>query len=241
MPAQTQGTAKQTAQRPMPKVVSAADWQKAQEALMKKEKAATKAHDALAAERRRQPMTRIDKTYEFEGPGGKSALIDLFDGRDQLLLYHFMFAPGVHGWPRAGCVGCSFFVDQICDPVHLNQRDVSLAIVSRAPLANIEAYRKRMGWQFPWYSSAGSDFNTDFGLTTSEGENHGLSVFLRDGWNIYRTYFTTARGLELLGSTWSFLDILPYGRQEVGEDSPPGWPQTPPFTWWRRHDEYGQR
>jgi len=236
MPAQ----AKQTSQKAMPKIVSAAEWQKAHEALMKKEKAATKVRDGLAAERRRQPMTRIDKVYEFEGPAGKSALIDLFDGRDQLLLYHFMFAPGVHGWPKGGCVGCSFFVDQICDPVHLNQRDVSLAMVSRAPLANIEAYRKRMGWQFPWYSSAGSDFNADFGMTTAEGENHGLSVFLRDGWDIYRTYFTTARGLEYLGSTWSFFDITPYGRQEIGEDSPPGWPQTPPLSWWHRHDEYGQ-
>jgi predicted dithiol-disulfide oxidoreductase (DUF899 family) len=229
----------------MPKIVSAAEWQRAHEAFLKKEKAATKAHDALAATRRRQPMTRIAKAYAFDGPAGrqpgsKASLLDLFDGRDQLLLYHFMFAPGVHGWPKAGCPGCSFFLDQICDPVHLNQRDVSLAVVSRAPLANIAGYQKRMGRQLPWYSSAGSDFNTDFGLTTPKGENHGLSVLLRDGDEIYRTYFSTARGLELLGSTWSFLDITPYGRQETWEDSPAGWPQTPPFAWWRRHDEYGQ-
>ena len=234
-------TAKAT-KKALPPIVSATEWKKAHEALLKKEKAATKAHDALAAERRRQPMTRVDKTYEFEGPAGSpegnATLLDMFDGRDQLLLYHFMFAPGVHGWPKAGCPGCSFFLDQICDPVHLNARGVSLAVVSRAPLANIEAYRKRMGWKLPWYSSGGSDFNADFGLTTPEGENHGLSVFLRHDWDIYRTWFSTARGLELLGSTWSFLDITPYGRQETWEESPPGWPQTPPFSWWRRHDEY---
>ncbi len=234
MPAQ----AKKSAKKAMPPIVSAAEWQKAHEALLKKEKAATKAHDSLAAERRRQPMTPIDKAYEFDAPEGKATLLDMFDGRDQLLLYHFMFAPGVNGWPKAGCPGCSFFLDQVCDPVHLNARGVSLAVVSRAPLANIEAYRKRMGWRLPWYSSANSDFNTDFGLTTPEGENHGLSVFVRNDWDIYRTYFSTARGLELLGSTWSFLDITPYGRQETWEDSPPDWPQTPPFTWWRRHDEY---
>ncbi len=242
MPAKASAKAPGKTKKAMPKVVSAAEWQKAHQAFLKKEKAATKAHDALAAERRRQPMTRIEKIYEFDGlagkKSGKASLLDLFDGRDQLLLYHFMFAAGVNGWPKAGCPGCSFFLDQICDPVHLNQRDVSLAIVSRAPLANIAGYQQRMGWPFPWYSSAGSDFNTDFGLTTPEGEDHGLSVFLRDGADIYRTYFSTARGLEQLGSTWSFLDITPYGRQETWEDSPAGWPQTPPFTWWRRHDEY---
>jgi predicted dithiol-disulfide oxidoreductase (DUF899 family) len=233
--------ARKLARKAMPRVVSAAEWQKAHEALLKQEKAATKAHDALAAERRRQPMTRIDKAYEFEGADGKATLPDLFDGRAQLVLYHFMFAPGVNGWPGAGCPGCSFFLDQFSNVVHLNARDVSLAVVSRAPLANIVAYRKRMGWNLPWYSSAGSDFNADFGMTTLEGENHGLSVFLRDSGDVYRTYFSTARGLELLGSTWSFLDITPYGRQETWEDSPAGWPQTPPFTWWRRHDEYAAR
>jgi predicted dithiol-disulfide oxidoreductase (DUF899 family) len=245
MPAKTKpAQPKKPGKKVMPKIVSAAEWQKTHQVLLEKEKAATKAQDALAAERRRQPMTRIDKPYVFEGPAGntngRASLLDLFEGRSQLLLYHFMFAAGVNGWPKAGCPGCSFFLDQICSPVHLNARDVSVAVVSRAPLANIQAYRKRMGWTLPWYSSAGSEFNADFGLTTPEGENHGLSVFLRDGKDIYRTYFSTARGLELLGSTWSFLDIMPYGRQETWEVSPPGWPQTPPFTWWRRHDEYGQ-
>jgi predicted dithiol-disulfide oxidoreductase (DUF899 family) len=150
-----------------------------------------------------------------------------------------MFAPDVQGWPTAGCPGCSFFTDQISHFSHLHARDVSFAMVSIAPLANILAYRKRMGWTVPWFSSAGSDFNRDFGLTTDRGETFGLSVFLRDSDNIFRTYFTNGRGVEALGSTWTFLDLTPYGRQEEWEDSPEGWPQTAPYQWWRRHDEYG--
>ena len=214
---------KQPDRTPFPKIVSQAQWQAAHERLLAKEKAATRARDKLAAERRRQPMTRIEKDYVFTGPKGPARLRDLFEGRRQLVLYHFMFAPGVSGWPQAGCDGCSMFVDQIGHP---------------APLANIEAYRKRMGWTLPWYSSADNDFNVDFGRTTPEGETFGLSVFLRDGDDVYRTYFTEGRGVEALGSVWTFLDLTPYGRQEEWEDSPPGWPQTPPYTWWRRHDEY---
>lgn len=224
----------------LPKVVSEAEWRAAHEALLAKEKEFTRARDALAAQRRRSPMTRIEKDYVFDGPAGKVRLADLFDGRPQLLLYHFMFAPGVNGWPSAGCPGCSLYLDNIGQftRVHLNRRDASFAVVSRAPLENIESYRKRMQWTVPWVSSAGNTFNTDFGLTTPEGEQHGLSVLLRDGASIYRTYFTTARGLETMGTIWSFLDITPYGRQESWEDSPQGWPQSPPYQWWRRHDEY---
>src|SRR4029079_18390425 len=137
------------------------------------------AHDALAAERRRLPMVPIDKDYVFEGPRGKVRLLDLFEGRTQLVLYHFMFAPGVGGWPNAGCPGCSFVIDQICHPAHLHARDVSFAIVSRAPLKKILAYKKRMGWQLPWVSSAKSDFNQDFGRSRPQGEIFGLSVFIR--------------------------------------------------------------
>ena len=222
----------------MPPIVSPQEWEAARLELLVKEKELTRARDALAAERRRQPMVRIDKAYEFQGPKGKASLQDLFEGRRQLLLYHFMFAPGVNGWPKAGCPGCSFFLDQMGNMAHLQARDVSFAVVSRAPPANIRGYQKRMGWTLPWYSSAGSDFNTDFGLTTQEGEQHGLSVFLREGEDVYRTYFTTARGMEPLGSTWMFLDITPFGRQETWEDSPARWPQTPPYSWWHRHDEY---
>jgi len=223
-----------------PKVVSEADWQVAREKLLVKEKAATRARDALAAERRRLPMVRLGKDYVFEGPDGAASLVDLFDGRRQLIVYHFMFAPGVEGWPSAGCPGCSMVVDQVGHLAHLHARDTSFVLVSRAPLAQLERYKKRMGWTIPWFSSSGSDFNRDFGLTTDEGETFGLSVFLRDENDVFRTYFTNGRGVEALGSVWTFLDLTPLGRQEDWEDSPAGRPRTPPYTWWRRHDEYGK-
>jgi predicted dithiol-disulfide oxidoreductase (DUF899 family) len=222
----------------LPAVVSAAEWQSAHEILLAKEKAATRARDALAAERRRQPMVKIDVPYAFDGPRGKASFLDLFEGRRQLIVYHFMFAPGVDGWPDAGCPGCSFFVDQIGHLAHLRARDVSFALVSSAPREKLAAYQQRMGWSVPWYSSAGSSFNRDFRVTTDRGERFGLSVFLRDGDDIYRTYFTTSRGVEALGSTWTFLDLTPLGRQESWEDSPAGWPQSAPYAWWARHDEY---
>lgn len=222
----------------LPRIVSQADWQVAHEQLLTAEKAATRARDALAAQRRRLPMFSIEKNYLFEGPGGKASLLDLFEGRRQLIIYHFMFAPGVDGWPAAGCVGCSFFVDQIGNLAHLHARDASMCLVSRAPLANIERYKQRMGWSIAWFSSSGSDFNSDFGVTTAAGETFGLSVLLREGDQVFRTYFTSERGVEALGSTWTFLDLTPLGRQENWEQSPPGWPQSPPYRWWRRHDSY---
>jgi len=223
----------------LPEVVSPQEWQAAMDEVRAKEKEATRARDALAAERRRLPMARIDKDYVFEGHDGKRSLLDLFEGRRQLIMYHFMFAPGVEGWPDAGCPGCSMMVDQFGHPAHLHARDTSRAVISLAPLEKIEAYRKRMGWTFPWLSSEGTDFNKDFGVSTPQGETFGLSVFLRDGDDVYRTYFTNGRGVESLGPVWSFLDVTPLGRQEEWEDSPEGYPQTPPYEWWRRHDEYG--
>jgi predicted dithiol-disulfide oxidoreductase (DUF899 family) len=223
----------------LPNVVSQAEWLAAGKQVLAKEKQLTRQHDQLAAERRRMPMVKVDKPYGFEGPDGQASLPDLFEGRRQLIVYHFMFAPGVGGWPTAGCPGCSLVVDQIAHLAHLHARDTSFALVSRAPLSNIQAYQQRMGWAIPWYSSSESDFNDDFGVTTPKGETFGLSVFLRDGDNVYRTYFTNGRGVEALGSVWTLLDLTPYGRQEEWEDSPEGWPQTPPYEWWRRHDEYG--
>jgi predicted dithiol-disulfide oxidoreductase (DUF899 family) len=225
----------------LPNVASQAEWVAASKRLLAKEKKLTRERDQLAAERRRLPMVKIDKSYVFEGPAGKPSLLDLFEGRRQLIVYHFMFAPGVEGWPTAGCSGCSMVVDQIAHPAHLHARDVSFALVSRAPLSRIQPYQKRMGWSIPWYSSSDSDFNDDFGVTTPKGETFGLSVFLREGDSIYRTYFTNGRGVEALGPVWTFLDLTPYGRQEDWEDSPEGWPQTPPYEWWRRHDEYGKQ
>jgi predicted dithiol-disulfide oxidoreductase (DUF899 family) len=225
-----------------PPVVSAAEWQAAHEQLLAKEKDATRARDALAAERRRQPMIRIDKDYVFEGPNGSASLTDLFEGRRQLIVYHFMFGPS----QDVGCNGCSMFVDQVGHLAHLHARDTSFTLVSRAPLAKIEPYKKRMSWTIPWYSSFDSDFNVDLGLSPEtpqpseyqDGESFGLSVFLRDGDEVFRTYFTTLRGVEAVGSVWTFLDLTPLGRQEDWEDSPEGWPQGPRYEWWRRHDEY---
>jgi predicted dithiol-disulfide oxidoreductase (DUF899 family) len=225
-----------------PEIVSEAEWRAAREALLEKEKAMTRSRDALAAERRRLPMVRIEKDYVFEGTDGPVRLLDLFDGRPQLLLYHFMFAPGANGWPTAGCPGCSMFLDSLGQyaRVHLNARDASFAVVSLGPLASLQAYRERMGWDVRWVSSANNTFNADFGITTPQGENHGLSVLLRDGAQIYRTYFSSSRGLETVGTIWSLLDLTPFGRQEEWEDTPKGRPQSPPYQWWRRHDEYGR-
>jgi predicted dithiol-disulfide oxidoreductase (DUF899 family) len=227
----------------LPPIVSDADWRKAHEALLAKEKELTHAHDALAAERRRLPMHRVEKKYTFEGPNGAVTLLDLFDGRPQLLLYHFMFAEGVHGWPSAGCPGCSMFMDNLGQfaLTHIAHRDVAFAVVSRGPLASLLTYQKRMAWNATWVSSAKNTFNVDFGLTTERGENHGMSVFVRDGSEIFRTYFTTARGLEPAGTVWSLLDLTPFGRQEAWEDSPAGRPQSAPYQWWRRHDEYDKK
>ena len=213
----------------LPPVVSPAEWQAAREKLLAKEKEATRARDALAAERRRLPMVEIDKEYVFEG-------------RRQLIVYHFMFGPN----QDEGCDGCSMVADNIGHLAHLHARDTSLALVSRAPLAKIQPFKERMGWTIPWFSSFGSDFNVDFGVSPEtprpgeyqDGESFGLSVFLRDGDRIFRTYFTSERGVEALGSNWSFLDLTPLGRQEDWEDSPAGYPQTSRYTWWRHHDKY---
>lgn len=214
-------------------VVSEADWQTARDELLAKEKEATRALDALAAERRRLPVVRIEKDYELEGPDGKVELVDVFDGRRQLVVYHFMFAPG--GEP---CTGCSSFTDNIPDLTHLRERDTTFALISRAPYDEILAFKQRMGWTLPWYSSFGSEFNYDFGVSTAEGEAFALSVFIRDGDAVYRSYVTASRGVDRLRLDFNLLDLTPLGRQEEWEDSPAGWPQGPPYTWWRKHDEY---
>ena len=219
----------------LPTVVSSEEWQAANEAILAREKEATRARDTLNAERRRMPMVKIEKEYTFEGSDGPAKLADLFEGRRQLILYHFMFGPD---WEE-GCGGCSMLVDNMGHPAHLHARDTNLALVSRAPLAKLEVFKMRMGWEIPWYSSFDSDFNFDFEVSTQAEETFGLSVFLRDGRDIYRTYFTDRRGVEHLGSNWTYLDLTPLGRQEIWEDSPEGWPQSEPYVWWRHHDKYG--
>jgi predicted dithiol-disulfide oxidoreductase (DUF899 family) len=217
-----------------PTVVDADEWRAAVDALLVQEKELTRQKDAVAAARRRLPMTLVDPGYRFEGADGAPTLLELFDGRSQLITYHFMFG---EDWDE-GCVGCSWVVDAMSHPAHLNARDTSLVLVSLAPLTNLLAYRDRMGWDLPWYSSSGSSFNVDMGATVEGEEHHGLSVFLRDGDDVYRTYFTGDRGIEHLGSHWTYLDLLPYGRQEPWEDSPAGWPQSAAYEWHRRHDDY---
>ena len=217
----------------LPKIVSRDEWRAAREALLLKEKQATRARDALNAERRRLPMVRIEKEYVFGGPDGRATLLDLFEGRRQLVLYHFMFGPS----HDEGCDGCSMVVDNMGHPAHLNARDITRILVSRAPLEKIEPFRQRMGWETPWYSSFRSDFNHDFGVGPEQpqpdeyqdGETCGLSVLLRDEDDVYQTYVTDGRGVEYLGSSFSYFDLAPYGRQEDWEDSPAGWPQHPTY------------
>jgi len=217
-----------------PPTVSPQEWEAAREDLLVKEKELTRARDALAASRRRMPTMAVKKEYAFEGPHGPAGLLDLFDGRRQLIVYRFFFEPGVNGWPERGCRGCSFLADQVADLAHLNARDTTLAFVSRAPQPDIERWKARMGWEIPWFTIT-DEFDADFGVD----EWHGTNAFIRDGDRILRTYFVNSRGDEAMGSTWSYLDLTALGRQEEWEDSPEGYPQGPPYQWWNLHDEYG--
>ena len=219
----------------MPPTVSPQEWEAAHKELLVKEKELTRARDALAAERRRMPRMEVEKDYRFEGPDGPACLLDLFEGRRQLIVYRFFYEPGVAGWPERGCPGCSMVADQVAHPAHLNARETTLAFVSRAPQPDIERWRARMGWELiPWYTVT-DDFDKDFGVD----EWHGTNAFFRDDEDrIFRTYFVDGRGVEVMGGTWAYLDITALGRQEEWEDSPEGYPQTPTYQWWRRHDEY---
>lgn len=240
----------------LPDIVSRDEWRAARERLLAKEKEFTRARDALNAERRRLPMVGIDKTYTFTGPDGEASLLDLFDGRRQLITYHFMFDPS---WD-AGCPGCSRVTDNIGHLAHLHARDTSLVVVSRAPLPKLTAFKERMGWTVPWFSSYGSDFNYDFHVTLDEsvapveynfrdrdelsrrgggvsGEAPGVSAFLRDGDDVFHTYSAYARGTDLLTGTSNYLDLTALGRQEFWEQ-PPGRANSTAGGWWRLHDEY---
>jgi len=226
----------------LPEIVSREEWVTARRDLLDKEKRFTRERDALNAERRRLPMVGVEKPYVFDGPDGSARLLDLFEGRSQLIVYHFMW---LYDEDRA-CPSCSAFVDQIGHLAHLNARDTTFAAISRGPLAKIEAFKERMGWTFPWYSSAASDFNFDFHVTFDESvapfeynfrtkseieatgipvgeweqpfDLHGLSVFLRDGERVFHTYSTYARGTDGLGFVSTFLDLTPLGRQEEWEE-----------------------
>jgi predicted dithiol-disulfide oxidoreductase (DUF899 family) len=225
-----------------PPIVERQEWDAAREELLVEEKKLTRARDALAAKRRRMPWLAVEKAYRFEGPDGPVSLVDLFEGRRQLVVYRFFYEPDITtfaeggSYPERACAGCSFLADQVAHPAHLNARETTLAFVSRAPQADIQGLKERMGWHVPWYTLT-DDFDADFDV----GEWHGTNAFIRDGERIFRTYFIDARGDEAMGSTWSYLDITALGRQEEWEDSPEGYPQTPPYGWWNYHDRYGAR
>jgi len=218
-----------------PVIVSAQEWEAARQRLLVKEKELTRARDALAAQRRRMPWLAVDEEYAFDGPAGRVRLLDLFEGRRQLIVYRAFFEPGVYGWPHHACRGCSLVADQVAHPAHLNARDTTLAFVSRAPQADIARVKARMGWNMPWYTMT-DRFDADFGVD----QWHGTNAFIRDGARIYRTYFVNNRGDEVMGGTWAYLDLTALGRQEQWEDSPEGYPQTPAYTWWNWHDEYDE-
>jgi predicted dithiol-disulfide oxidoreductase (DUF899 family) len=234
---------------PHPPIVSRDQWLADRKRLLAHEKELTQHYDRINAERRRLPMVRIEKDYVFDGPNGKQNLQALFDGRRQLIVYHFMFDAS---WDK-GCQGCTSLVSALGDLSLLKQRDTTFVLISRAPLAKLEAYKAQQGWSIPWFSSFGSDFNYDFHVTLDpkvapveynyrnkaeleaalghaiEGEEHGLSVFFRLDNDVFHTYSTYARGTESLTDTYRLLDTTPYGRQQEFEDSPPGWPQKPTY------------
>ena len=234
---------------PMHQVVSPSEWLAARRALLEKEKAFTRQRDGLSAERRALPWVKVDTDYVFTGPNGSIRLSDLFAGRGQLVVYHYMFHPD---W-EAGCKSCSFWADNFNGIIaHLNQRDVSMAAVSRAPYPQLAAFKQRMGWNFDWVSSEGTTFNHDFAVSFTpeelarDGNNYnfdthrfggpeapGLSVFTKDAdGTIYRTYSCYARGLDMLNGAYQFLDVVPKGRDEA---------ELPyPMAWVRLRDEYGR-
>ncbi len=235
---------------PHPPIVSHDQWLAERKKLLAHEKELTRQHDRVNAERRRLPMVRIEKDYVFDGANGKQRLKDLFEDRRQLVIYHFMFDPS---WEN-GCPGCTGYANALGDLSMLHNCDTMFAMVSRAPLAKLEAYKAKKGWSVPWYSSFGSDFNYDFHVTNDEkvapveynyrnkaeleankvpnaisGEEHGLSVFFRIGDDVFHTYSAYARGTEGRTGSRALLDMTPYGRQQDFEDSPPGWPQRPTY------------
>jgi predicted dithiol-disulfide oxidoreductase (DUF899 family) len=224
-----------------PSIVSASAWEAARAQLLVKEKALTRARDALAAERRRMPRMAVEKDYRFEGPDGPASLTDLFDGRRQLIVYRAFYGPEVTtyaeggSYPERACVGCSLVADQVAHPAHLNARDTTHVVVSPAPQVDIQQLKQRHRWEHkPWYTLT-DDFDKDFDVD----DWHGTNAFIRNDGRIFRTYFVNVRGDEQMGSTWSYLDLTALGRQEEWEDSPEGYPQTPPYQWWNYHDAYG--
>jgi predicted dithiol-disulfide oxidoreductase (DUF899 family) len=217
-----------------PPIVSRKEWEAARKQLLVKEEELTRTRDAMAAQRRRMPWMLVERKYEFDGPKGRASLLDLFDGRRQLIVYRAFFEPGVFGWPEHACRGCSYGADQVSHLAHLNARNTTLVYASRAPQADIARLKERMGWEpIPWYTMTDS-FDSDFGVD----EWYGYNAFIRDGDKVFRTYFINGRAAEAMGTTLGFLDMTALGRQETWEDSPEGYPQDPPHIWLNWHDNY---
>ena len=219
---------------PLPPIVSRSEWEKARAELLLREKELTRLKDSVSAARRRLPMVEITESYTFESERGAVTLLDLFDGRRQLILQHFMFGSD---WDQ-GCDGCSMMAEHIGPLSHLHAKDTSFVLVSRAALPTLLRFRDRMGWQLPWVSSEGTTFNEDFGATVDGEERQSVSVFLRDGDRVFHTWQTFSRGEEPFMVVFDLLDLTPYGRQETWEQSPDGWPQQPPYEWMRLADSY---
>ncbi len=219
---------------PWPAVVDRTAWDDARGVLLQQEKALTRMKDAVSAARRRMPMVHVPADYTFVGAQGTVTLLDLFEGRDQLIVQHFMFAPE---WEE-GCDGCSMMAERVGPLDHLHARRTSFALTSRAPLARLQAFRERMGWDLPWYSTTDDRFNTDFGATVDGEERQAISVFLRRRDQVFHTYSTHARGEEPFMVVLDLLDLTPFGRQEAWENTPPGRPQEPTYSWMRLKDRY---
>lgn len=219
----------------LPEVVDPEEWQRARDALLVKEKAHTRAGDALAAERRRLPMVEVDAAQVLVGPDGPLTLLDMFEGRRQLVVYHHMLTTD----DEHPCAGCAAFGDAMGNLAHLHANDTTLALVAVAPSDQIEAFKRRMGWTMPFYSwHDNPEFGERMNLSPWAPTSFGLGVYLRDGSRVFRTYFTIGRGVEHLSSGATMLDITPFGRQQSFEDSPEGWPQAPTYSRGGLHDEY---
>lgn len=218
----------------LPPIVSREEWQQARAELLVREKELSRLKDTVSAARRRLPMVLVETPYLFDTEAGPLTLLDLFDGRRQLIVQHFMFGSD---WD-AGCSGCSMMADHIGPLSHLHAKDTSLVLVSRAPIGKLVAFKDRMGWDLPWVSSGCTSFNEDFHTTVDGQERHSISVFLRDDDRVFHTWQTFDRGEEPFMVVFDLLDLTPYGRQEDWEDSPAGWPQQPAYEWIRLHDEY---
>ena len=216
-----------------PEIASRAEWQRERDALLADEKKLTQAHDALNARRRRLPMTEITSDYVFASTARDDLrLLDLFEGREQLIVYHNMLTADHI------CPGCSFFSDNLMNNfAHLHARGTTFVMVARAQVARIEQVKARMGWTFPWVSCAGTTFHEDF-VTAQNNASFGLSVFVRMDDRVFQTWFTSGRGVENASNSFNLLDLTPRGRRERWEASPAGWPQDPPYSWQRLHDEY---